>query len=83
MSWYLDEVREAFSGCLCGYLGAFLVIFMETNAGTQKTWDTVVKAMVSKVARPEHVGICKSWKELCYFIQSAASGHRRFLNREV
>lgn len=39
----------------------FLVIFMETNAGTQKHGRKVVEAMVSEVARPDHVGICKPW----------------------
>lgn len=39
----------------------FLVIFAEANAGTQKTWERVVEAMVSKAARPDHVGICKPW----------------------
>lgn len=55
----------------------------ETNAGTEKTWETVAEAMVSKVAKPDPVGIGKPWWELCYFIQSAVSVHRRILNREV
>ena len=62
----------------------FLVIFMETNTVTQKTWEKVVEALiVREVSRPDHVKICKPWYELCYFIQSVVSCHQRILNREV
>lgn len=37
----------------------FLVMSRETNDGTEKTWETVAEAMVSKVAKPDPVGICK------------------------